>query len=71
MPLNATTTKTRSKAGETSPWNARYTFAGYTDGTSWPQPTPEEHEIDLSVGETFPPVRSCNKGAYWELRYRR
>ncbi len=44
-----------------------YNFDGYTDGTSTPSPTAEERVISLSRTETFPPIRSQNKGCYWKL----
>jgi sporulation protein YlmC with PRC-barrel domain len=31
------------------------------------QPTEAEFELPLSRGETFPPIRSCGKGAAWRL----
>lgn len=68
MTTYGTTTQTRFKTGEKSPKSARYQFDGYTDGTSWPPPTAEEREIYLSQGETFPPIKSCNKGAWWKLK---
>lgn len=45
-----------------------YVFDGYTDGSSAPAPTQEERVISLRVGDTFPPIRSANKGAYWKLQ---
>ena len=27
--------------------------------------TADERVIPLQKGETFPPIRSCNKGAWW------
>lgn len=62
-----TLTKTRFKTGETCQTSGRYRFDGYTDGTSYPSPTSEEREIPLSRGETFPPIRSCNKACWWVL----
>jgi hypothetical protein len=56
---------TRYKTGQECPVTGRYRFDGYTDGTSIPQPTAAEKEIPLSKGETFPPIRSTNKGCYW------
>lgn len=55
------------KTGDTAPQTGRYQFVRYTDGTTTPSPTPDERIIPLSRGETFPPIRSCNKGAYWRL----
>ncbi|UII57602.1 YjzC family protein [Cytobacillus spongiae] len=57
----------RFKTGQTSTANAYYEWDGYTDGTQTPAPTAEEHKIRLDSGEVFPPVNSCDKGAYWRL----
>ncbi len=54
------------KTGETAPQTGRYRFVRYVDGTTYPAPTAEESVIPLSRGETFPPVRSCNKAAWWQ-----
>ena len=70
MNTTSTTTKTRFKTGEESPWHAIYLFDGYVDGTSSPPPTPEEREIELSRGETFPPIRSAGKACWWKLKRR-
>ena len=56
---------TRYKTGDKAPNKAWYNWDGYTDGSTTPSPTHEELKIPLETGETFPPVRSCNKGAYW------
>jgi hypothetical protein len=53
------------KTGDTAPYSGRYEFVRYTDGSSTPSPTSEERVIPLSKGETFPPIRSSNKGAWW------
>ena len=55
------------KTGDTAPTTGRYAFVRYTDGTTTPSPTPEERIIPLSQGETFPPIRSTNKAAWWRL----
>ena len=57
----------RFKTGERAPAKAWYAWDGYTDGTSSPSPTVEERRIPLETGEVFPPIHSCNKGAYWFL----
>ncbi|MCG3132816.1 MAG: hypothetical protein FLDDKLPJ_03682 [Phycisphaerae bacterium] len=67
---SSTTTKTRFKTGEESPWHAIYHFDGYLDGTHSPAPTAEEREIELGVDENFPPIRSANKGCWWKLHRR-
>lgn len=56
----------RYKTGDKCPIKGRYQFDGYTDGTSYPAPTAEEKVIPLDAGETFPPIRSTNKGAWWK-----
>lgn len=53
------------KTGDKAPRTGRYQFVRYTDGTQSPSPTAEERVITLTAGETFPPIRSCNKGAWW------
>jgi hypothetical protein len=63
----ATTTAVRGKTGERCPESGVYRFDGYTDGTSWPTPRPEEKEIALSTGEVFPPIRSASKACWWVL----
>jgi YjzC-like protein len=55
------------KTGDTAPYTGRYEFVRYTDGSTAPAPTSEERIIPLSRGETFPPVKSCNKGAWRRL----
>ena len=63
----STYTKTRYKTGETCCQTGRYEFDGYLDGSLYPAPTQEERIIPLSSGETFPPIRSANKGCWWKL----
>ena len=67
MSTFATATKTRFKTGEESPWEARYRFDGYLDGTWSPRPTSEEEFIDLSRDENFPPIRSAAKACWWKF----
>lgn len=55
------------KTGDTAPNTGRYQFVRYTDGSTTPTPTAEERVIPLQRGETFPPVRSCNKSAWWQF----
>ena len=56
----------RFKTGDKCDTSGRYQFDGYTDGTSTPTPTANEQIIPLDVGDTFPPVRSSNKAAWWK-----
>ncbi len=57
----------RYKTGHISPANAYYAWDGYTDGTRYPSPTSEEQYIRLENGERFPPINSCDKGAWWKM----
>lgn len=50
-----TTVGTRYRTGQKCEASGQYRFDGYTDGSSAPAPRPEEREIPLSRGETFPP----------------
>lgn len=61
----STSTKTRYKTGQTCPSTNCYLFDGYVDGTTTPAPTAEERRIPLEHGETFPPIRSCEKACFW------
>ena len=65
-----TTTKTRFRTGEESPYHATYQFDGYLDGSSTPTPTAEEQEIELTRDENFPPIRSAGKACWWRLHRR-
>ena len=56
------------KTGSEAPYTAWYVFVRYTDGTTTPPPTNQEREIYLTRGEKFPPIHSCDKGAWWRLR---
>jgi|GEM_PF-654045 hypothetical protein len=57
----------RYKTGQHSPANAHFEWDGYTDGSYSPSPTPEERKIKLEKDEVFPPINSCDKGAYWRM----
>ena len=65
------TTSTRKKTGEICAVAGDYEFDGYTDGTSSPSPTEDEKIIPMDVGDTFPPVKSSGKAAWWKLIRRR
>lgn len=58
----------RFKTGEKCDTSGSYVFDGYVDGTQTPAPTTEERVIPLSKSETFPPVRSSKKAAWWKLQ---
>ncbi|RKG61268.1 YjzC family protein [Corallococcus sp. CA054B] len=53
------------KTGDTYETSGDYAFDGYTDGTESPPVTQEERIIPLDKDETFPPIKSSKKGAYW------
>lgn len=55
----------RFRTGQTSPYTSRFRFDGYLDGTSTPAPSAEERVIPMDKGDTFPPIRSTNKGCWW------
>ena len=57
----------RFKTGEISPANANYDWDGYLDGTWSPSPTANERRIPLDRGDRFPPINSCDKGAFWKM----
>ena len=65
--MTQTATGSRFKTGQTCVESGRYRFDGYIDGSTTPRPTSEEMEIPLSLTETFPPIRSSNKGCWWKL----
>ena len=58
----------RFKTGQKCDTTGSYVFDEYVDGTKTPSPTNEERVIPLAAGETFPPVRSHNKAAWWKLQ---
>jgi hypothetical protein len=46
-----------------------YVFDGYfPNGETTPSPTQEERVVPMREGNTFPPIRSQNKSAYWKLQ---
>ena len=55
-----------NKTGEKCQKSGYYRFVRHTDFSVGCHPTYEEGEIPLEAGETFPPIKSCKKGAYWE-----
>jgi len=55
----------RQKTGEKCSRKGVYQWDGYVDGTRFPSTSTEEREIPLDVGDKFPPVKSCNKAAFW------
>lgn len=55
------------RTGQQSPAYALYEWSHYADATFDPKPLENEQFIILQFGETFPPVHSCKKDAWWEL----
>lgn len=60
----------RFKTGTKCTTSGSYVFNGYTDtdDTNIPDPTQNERVISLTRGETFPPIKSQDKGAWWKLQ---
>lgn len=58
---------TRKKTGETCDTSGDYEFDGYVDGSTSPPPTREERVIPMDRGDTFPPLKSSEKAAWWKL----
>jgi hypothetical protein len=58
----------RFKTGQKCETSGSYVWDGYDDGTTTPAPTAEERVIPMKAGETFPPVKSAKKGAWWKLQ---
>lgn len=54
------------KTGQIAPITGTYQWVGHTEGVSCTV-THEEYTIPLEQGETFPPTRSCEQGAYWKF----
>jgi hypothetical protein len=55
------------KTGEKCETQGIYTFARYVDSPQTPLPTSNERDIPLDKGDTFPPIKSQNKAAWWRL----
>ena len=58
----------RFKTGETCETTGSYVFDGYLDGKQSPSPTSEERVIPMTKNNTFPPIRSSGKSAWWKLQ---
>lgn len=56
----------RNKTGEKCTKTGNYDFDGYVDGTKTPAPTSEESVIPMKENETFPPVKSSERAAWWK-----
>ena len=54
-----------NKTGEVCQFSGTYGFVTHADGTIGCHPTSEEMDIPLDVGDRFPPIKSCKKGAFW------
>ena len=55
------------KTGEKCETKGTYTFVRYVDNQQAPAPTRDEQNIPLDKGDTFPPIKSQNKAAWWML----
>jgi hypothetical protein len=55
------------KTGAKCEAKGRYAFVRYVDNPQAPAPTIDEREIPLDKGDTFPPIRSQNRAAWWRL----
>jgi YjzC-like protein len=66
MATNSNAGKTYYKTGETAPVKGTYRLARHIDSTTC-SPTEIERQLLFAAGETIPPCKSCNTGAYWSL----
>jgi len=55
------------KTGEKCVTKGNYAFVRYVDNAQVPAPTIDERIIPLDKGDTFPPIKSQNKAAWWRL----
>ncbi|MBI1828721.1 MAG: YjzC family protein [Thaumarchaeota archaeon] len=55
------------RTGELCPRSGHYAFVGHIEGRGRPNchPTSDERDIPMHQGDHFPPVKSCQEGAYW------
>jgi hypothetical protein len=70
-PLRRQMMAIRKKTGQMCELAGTYAFDGYVEPKYAPSPTPNEREIPMEVGETFPPVRSTERAAWWKWVNRR
>jgi hypothetical protein len=56
----------RYKTGEKAPEAGTYEFDSLVDGRKKEKVTEDEKKIELSNGDTFPPLRSSKEAAYWK-----
>ncbi|CDQ20922.1 YjzC family protein [Halobacillus karajensis] len=56
----------RYKTGEKAPDSGTYEFDGLVDGRKKDEVTDDEKHVELSNGDTFPPLRSSKEAAYWK-----
>ena len=66
MATNSNNGKVYYQTGETAPAKGTYRLARHIETTTC-SPIELERQIQLSLGETIPPCKSCNTGAYWSL----
>jgi hypothetical protein len=53
------------KTGDEAPETGNYVFVRFVNGNVNCTPTANERNIPLKKGATFPPIRSCNAGAWY------
>ena len=55
--------------GETAPVSGVYEYERHMESMTpfTCAPTPEEHQITLAQGETFPAHSECKQGVVWKL----
>ena len=58
----------RKKTGETIAVAGTYVFERYVDPPhQTPAPTSNERQLPLDRGDRVPPVKSCNRAAWYKL----
>ena len=57
------------KTGEICKVTGTYKWSGHTDGSISCGVTHNEYTIPMQQGKTFPPTKSCEKGAFWTRVY--
>ena len=54
------------KTGQRAPVSGRYNWVRYTDGSRDRRPETNELQVRMTREDVFPPIRSTNKGAWWQ-----
>lgn len=58
----------RFKTGDKCTTTGSYVFDGYMTEPQTLAPSAEERVIPMQEKNTFPPIRSTNRGAWWKLQ---